>query len=460
MRRVIALARIILGLRRTYVGAALWLGAGVLALLYEGLSGRADAAQSHLLMLYLVGLPVAGLAMPVRWLALSDNRRLMPGHAQTEAILIAGIAVLFAGLGIAVGCWFGLGLATASMLACGIAAFSAWWCVMMPSLWSAAPFCMLVWSGNGPLVWLDEAAWRGWVATLAAVILLSLAIRRIGWTSKGAPSQSATRPVAMDVGWGQAHPTWLDRSGRDCPDAWRGCRRRILQPWDTGRLLLAGFALVLLFYVWGCVFDAVGSGRRNLNVVVLGCTLAATWATFASLLVAGRARRIHRQVLVAPGADRRGVGVRLVDAQIVSSLEMMLALTSGAALASLLLDHHWIRILGHWRSGDAVMEAAAVRAAGTCAMVAALMLACTAAFPPLVAWMLSLAMRRWAHWLLAVLGGLAILFGGASVAMLCLEAWQQHGDARPAILAVVLILAAGAVGRFLAIRRLAVAEPD
>jgi hypothetical protein len=399
--------------------------------------------------------------MPVRWLALSDNRRLMPGHAQTAAMLIAGIAVLFAGLGIAVGCWFGLELATASMLACGIAAFSAWWCVMMPSLWSVAPFCMLVWSGNGPLVWLDEAAWRGWLATLAAVVLLGLAIRRIGWTSKGPPPQAASRPDAVDVGWDQAQPSWLDRSGRDCPDAWRGCRRRILQPWDSGRLLLAGLAMVLLLYVVGCVLDAFGSGRRNLGreLVVIGTALAGAVAMIASLLVAGRAQRIHRQVLVAPGADRRGVGVRLVDAQIVSSLEMMLALTSGAALASLLLDHHWIWIIGHWRSGDAVMQASAVSATGTCAMVAALMLVSAVASPPLVAWLLSWALPWWARWLQVVLG-LAIIFGGVFVAAPCLKAWRQDGDARPALLAVVLILAAGAVGRFLAIRRLAVAEPD
>lgn len=459
MRRVVALARIFLGLGWAYVGVALWLGVGVPALLYEGLYGRAEAA---VLMFYLVGLPVMVLASPVRMLALSDNRRVMPGHAQTAAMLIAGIAALFVGLGIAVGCWRGLGLATASMLACGTAAFSAWVCVLLGSLWAVAPVCsgiILLWSGTGPQVWLDEAAWRGWVATLAAVILLSLAIRRIGWTSKGQAPLAASRPDAVDVGLVQAHLPWLDRSGRDCPDAWRGCRRRILQPWDPGRLLLAGFALVLLFYVWGCVFDAVGSGRRNLNSVVLGIVVAAAGAMFASLLAAGRAQRIHRQVLVAPGADRRGVGARLVDAQIVSSLEMMLALTSGAALASLLLDHHWIRILGHWRSGDAVMQAAAVRAAGTCAMVAALMLASAAAFPPLVAWMLSLAMPWWALLLQGVLSGLAIL-GGALVAVLGLNSWRQDGDARPAILAVVLILAAGAVGRFLAIRRLAVAEPD
>jgi hypothetical protein len=194
MRRVIALARIFLSLGWAYVGVALWLG--LLLLVYDGvLSGYADGARSHVMMFYLVGLPVMGLALPVRSLALGDNRRLMPGHAQTAAMLIAGITVLFAGLGIAAVCWRGLGFATASMLACGTVAFSAWFCVLVGSLWAAAPFCcggMLLWSGTGPLVWLDEAAWRGWVATLAAVILLGLAIWRIGWSS----GRSALEPKA------------------------------------------------------------------------------------------------------------------------------------------------------------------------------------------------------------------------------------------------------------------------
>ncbi len=256
----------------------------------------------------------------------------------------------------------------------------------------------------------------------------------------------------LDNGWGsfnQTQPAWLDRSGRPQTDAWRGCQRRILQPWDPGRLLLTGFALVLILFVVGCIFKMVGGGLRDLgrDFSSIGTLLAWAGAAITSFLVAGRAQRIHRQVLLAPLANRRGVAVRLVDAQIISSLELTLALTGGAVLTSMLLDHNWIWILGLWN------------AAGTLVIVAALMLAVASSSPPLLAWLLSWAMPWWVSWLQVALG-LALIFSWVYVAVPCLNAWQQHGDARPAILAVVLILAAGAVGRFLAIRRLAVAEPD
>jgi len=386
----------------------------------------------------------------------------MPGHARTTAWLLAILVTIFIAVGAGIGYSIGLPFAVSVAMAGMAAAFPLWFIFLNDQPSKVGPLMglyALAWYFDDAMIeWISGTGWHAWMTALLAAGAIARVLYRIGWL----PVMNEDQAIATAEGnaWSSAditQPAWCSRSETDYAKPYTGCRRRILQPWTAPSMLLAGGAVVVLLAGIDLAYQSI-IGKLYRSFASGGPVIVWAGASLMVLLVANRAQRIHSQLLRAPGGHRAGIARRLVDAQILSSLELLVCLGGGAVVVWLICNQSWVEHLQALRFGDEKMHSSAVSAAGSAAIIVCLMLAHALSAPSVVTWLLTWTMPWWALWLHAVLG-VATVLGVVFLAIPCVKAFTTHRDIVPFVAVFVGLLALGVVARFLAIRRLANAQP-